>query len=199
MMQLTTPRSTSVLPSPRSADGAAERDPVAMEAALANGLGQLGAVELEIIEVFVSIVRMLGIPKSVAEIYGLLFVTPEPLALDAIVERLQISKGSVSQGLKLLRSLGGVKTSYVAGDRRDHYVAETELKKLVAGFLRGEVEPRLASGRERLAHLRDMAEALPDAKQNFLSKRVGKLQQWHTKSRDLLPLLGVVLDEEVGI
>jgi DNA-binding transcriptional regulator GbsR (MarR family) len=198
MMQLATTPSTSVLPSRRSAEGTAERETVALEAALANGLGQLGAVELEIIEVFVSIVKMLGIPKSVAEIYGLLFVTPEPLALDAIVERLQISKGSVSQGLKLLRSFGGVKVSYVAGDRRDHYVAETELKKLVAGFMRGEVQPRLASGRDRLQHLRELAEALPDAKQNFLSKRVGKLQQWHTKSRDLLPLLGVVLDEEVG-
>lgn len=158
----------------------------------------LGAVEIEIIEMFVSVVKLLGIPKSVAEIYGLLFVTAEPLALDEIVSRLQISKGSVSQGLKLLRSFGGVKSAYVAGDRRDHYTAETELKKLVIGFMRGEVQPRMDHGESKLEHVRSLAENLPAESQEFLTKRVGKLEQWHQKSRALLPLLSVMLDEEVA-
>ena len=158
----------------------------------------LGAVEIEIIEMFVSVVKLLGIPKSVAEIYGLLFVTAEPLALDEIVSRLQISKGSVSQGLKLLRSFGGVKSAYVAGDRRDHYTAETELKKLVIGFMRGEVQPRMDHGEAKLQHVRSLAETLPAESKEFLTKRVGKLEQWHNKSRALLPLLSVMLDEEVA-
>jgi DNA-binding transcriptional regulator GbsR (MarR family) len=153
---------------------------------------------VEVIEIFVSIVRMLGIPKSVAEIYGLLFVTAEPLPLDEIVDRLQISKGSVSQGLKLLRSFGGVKPTYVAGDRRDHYLAETELKKLVTGFMRGEVQPRLNNGGDRLQHVKSLTSELPEVARKFLDQRVGKLQQWHQKSRDFLPLLSVMLDEEIA-
>ncbi|MEM6279416.1 MAG: hypothetical protein AAF733_08065, partial [Verrucomicrobiota bacterium] len=62
-------------------------------------------IEEEIIDYFVSFVQMLGLPKSVGQIYGTLFASPEPLVMDDIVERLGISKGSASQGLSLLRSL----------------------------------------------------------------------------------------------
>ena len=156
----------------------------------------LNALEVEVIDIFVSIVKMLGIPKSVAEIYGLLFVCPDPLPLDGIVERLRISKGSVSQGLKLLRAFGGVRTTYVAGDRRDHYLAEIELKMLVAGFMRGEIQPRLEHGKQRLAHVEEIREQLNagDLRKNFYGARVRKLKQWHERSQGLLPLLSGMLD-----
>ena len=156
----------------------------------------LNALEIEVIDIFVSIVKMLGIPKSVAEIYGLLFVSPDPLPLDGIVDRLRISKGSVSQGLKLLRAFGGVKTTYVAGDRRDHYVAEIELKMLVAGFMRGEIQPRLENGKQRLSHVDEIREELSadDRRKNFYGVRVRKLKQWHERSQALLPLLSGMLD-----
>ncbi len=158
-------------------------------------LAESAEISTRVIEIFVSIVKMLGIPKSVAEIYGLLFVTAEPLPLDEIVARLRISKGSVSQGLKILRSFGGVKSAYVTGDRRDHYVAETELKKLVAGFVRGEILPRLESGGDRLQQVQALAETLP-SEASFLVNRVGKLQQWHARSQAFLPLVNAMLDQE---
>ena len=57
---------------------------------------------------FAEIVQLFGIPKSVGQIYGLLYASPKPLGFTAIVERLEISKGSASQGLQLLRSLGAI-------------------------------------------------------------------------------------------
>ena len=65
---------------------------------------RLSPLEVEVIDLFVNAVKIVGIPKSVGEIYGLLFVAPEPLPLDALVEQLQISKGSASQGLRFLRN-----------------------------------------------------------------------------------------------
>jgi hypothetical protein len=55
------------------------------------------------------LVQVLGVPKSVGQIYGLLYASLEPLSFSDIVERLEISKGSASQGLQLLRSLGAIK------------------------------------------------------------------------------------------
>ena len=156
----------------------------------------LNPLEVAVIELFVSAVKMLGIPKSVAEIYGLLFLSPVSIPLDVIVDRLRISKGSVSQGLKLLRGLGAVKVVYVAGDRRDHYVAETELKKLVAGFIRGEVLPRLESGESRLEQLKEISQIVGDDEaKEFYRSRVGKLRQWHQRSTELMPLIGGLLTE----
>ncbi len=152
----------------------------------------LSPLEVEVIGLFVNVVKMLGMPKSVGEIYGLLFVSPDPLPLDALVERLKISKGSASQGLKVLRAFGAVKQVYVGGDRRDHYAAETELKKLAAGFIREEIKPRLESGGERLARLQEMTGSLDDS--DFLPGRLAKLSQWHARSQQVIPLLTTMLD-----
>src|SRR5580658_8637602 len=100
---------------------------------------ELEPVEVEVIHLFVQFARALGQPRSVAEIYGLLFVSPRPLAMDTLIERLNLSKGSASQGLKYLQDLGGVRTVYVAGDRRTHYEAVAELRNLAGRFLRQQV------------------------------------------------------------
>ena len=74
------------------------------KAAARRPSGGMSALEVEAIDLFISFVRLLGMPKSVGEIYGLLFASAEPLALDALMQRLYMSKGAASQGLKVLRS-----------------------------------------------------------------------------------------------
>lgn len=149
----------------------------------------LTALETGVIDLFVNGVRVLGLPKSIGEIYGLLYISPEPLSFDEILNRLKISKGSTSQGLKILRSLGAVRAVYVAGSRRDYFVAETELKKLVGGFIREELTPHLDNGTERLealqAHLPN--DSQPEAQ--FYKDRIGKLGTWHKRTELLLPII----------
>jgi DNA-binding transcriptional regulator GbsR (MarR family) len=154
----------------------------------------LTPVEVEVIGVFVTAVKLLGMPKSVGEIYGLLFIAPEPLPLDALVTRLNLSKGSASQGLKVLRAFGAVKLVYSPGDRRDHYAAETELKKLAAGFIREEIQPRVDSGADRLARLNALATEVNSERGEFFRDRIGKLSQWHARSRSVMPLITGLLD-----
>jgi DNA-binding transcriptional regulator GbsR (MarR family) len=63
----------------------------------------LDSLEREVIELFIRMADVLNLPRSVGEIYGLLFIASEPLCLDDCRLRLNISKGSTSQGLKILR------------------------------------------------------------------------------------------------
>src|SRR5580692_10760604 len=100
---------------------------------------QLEPAEVEVIHLFVQFSHAFGQPRSVAEIYGLLFASPKPLPMDVFIERLNLSKGSASQGLKYLQDLGAVRTVYVAADRRTHYEATTELRKLAGNFLRRQI------------------------------------------------------------
>ena len=58
---------------------------------------RLSPLETEIIDFFVQLSRLLGQPRSLAEIYGLLFISARPLAMDDLIECLQLSKGSASQ------------------------------------------------------------------------------------------------------
>src|SRR6056297_1692961 len=115
-------------------------------------------LEHEVVELFVRLANLLSLPRSLGEIYGCLYISPDPMCMDDLIEKLSISKGSASQGLRALRNFGAIKTVYQPGDRRDFYEAECELRKLVSGFLKDQVNPHLDSGRERVQNMRDLLE-----------------------------------------
>lgn len=69
----------------------------------------LSAFEAEIVAVFADLVGLLGLPKSMGEIYGFVFASVEPPTFADIEQKLGLSKGSVSQGLRALRELGAVR------------------------------------------------------------------------------------------
>lgn len=67
------------------------------------------AFENALVDFFVNAADLLGVPKSVAAIYGIVFASPEALSFAAIEARLDISKGSVSQGLRVLKEVGALR------------------------------------------------------------------------------------------
>ncbi|MEM1059832.1 MAG: hypothetical protein AAGK14_11335 [Verrucomicrobiota bacterium] len=149
-------------------------------------------LQAEAIEVFVRLARLFGQPKSVGEIYGLIYISPEPMPMDVIASRLNLSKGSTSQGLRLLKGLGAVRPIYQVGDRRDFYTAETSLKKLVGGYLDDAIIPLLNQGQDRLAHLQRLLEedgGLTAEQRVFFDERVNKLNKWHERAHQLFPLI----------
>jgi len=149
----------------------------------------LSALETEVIDLFVQLSRLLGQPRSLAEIYGLLFISARPLPMDELIGRLGLSKGSASQGLKYLRNLGAVKMIYVAGERRLHFEAVAELRNLVTRFLREQIVPQLDGGRERLDRIAGMVRRLPADERGRINGRITMLQSWGSKSRRFLPLV----------
>jgi len=158
-----------------------------------DGALPLQSVEIEVVELFVLLSRVLGQPRSLGEIYGLLFISARPLAMDDIMARLNLSKGSTSEGLKFLRNLGAVKMVYVPGDRRVHYEAVAELRNLAGRFLREKIEPQLSEGEERLNRLSAIASELPEVERDHTRRRVGLLRSWSKNGRRVLPLVLRVL------
>jgi DNA-binding transcriptional regulator GbsR (MarR family) len=151
--------------------------------------------EVGVIDLFVGATRLVGLPKSVGEIYGLLYISPNPVCLDDLVARLQISKGSASQGLRFLRNLGAVKQIYVPGERRDHYVAQAELKKLVGGLLNEEIKPHVDAGSDRLNALEAMLKVEDAGDQEFYAERVKRLRNWQSRASKLIRVMKTFLGE----
>jgi len=152
-------------------------------------VAQLTPLETEIIDFFVQLSRVLGQPRSLAEIYGLLFISGRPLAMDDLIERLRLSKGSASQGLRFLCGIGAARTVYVPGERRTHYEAVAQLRTLANRFLRDQVVPHLDNGQARLERIADILKRLPLAERSRINGRVKMLQSWERQSRRFLPLL----------
>ena len=150
---------------------------------------RLTPVEVEVIQLFVQFSRAVGQPRSIAEIYGLLFVSPEPLTLDDLAERLELSKGSASQGLKYLRELGAVRVVAVAEARRVHYEAVAELRNLAGSFLRQQIATHLSDSSSRLEHIAAQAETLTGEARKHTLARVRMLQSWERNGRRVMPFL----------
>jgi len=162
---------------------------------LEKGAGTSGSVpplepvEIEVIQLFVQFSRALGQPRSVAEIYGLLFVSYQPLTMDTLIERLSLSKGSASHGLKYLEELGAVRTVYVAGERRTHYEAVAELRNLAGRFLRQQVLTHFADSETRLGRMAVEARKLSGEQRKHVTARVKLLRSWQSNGRRVLPLV----------
>ena len=149
----------------------------------------LTELEVEAIEMFINFLRLIGLPKSVGEIYGLLFVAPRPMAMDEIMDRLGISLGAASQGLKLLRSFGAVRVVYERGERRDHYVADLELSRFATTFIKDELQPRMDMAAERIRRMEESLGDLPAKERRATRERIDRLKHWLDKGRKILPWL----------
>jgi DNA-binding transcriptional regulator GbsR (MarR family) len=162
--------------------------PALAEAPRTKG-SNLSDLEVESIEMFINFLRLLGWPKSVGEIYGLLFVSALPLAMDDIMGRLDMSLGAASQGLKLLREFGAVRIVYMPGARKDHYVASGELSRFAISYIEEELLPRMRTAQERIKRMEKMMQALPKADRHIPAERIDRLQYWLGKGQKVVPWL----------
>lgn len=154
------------------------------------------AIDDRLIAFFHDAVKLLGLPKSVGEIFGVLFASPVPLTMLDLIDRLQISKGSASQGLKILRTLGAVREVNYNDDRKTYFVADVELKKIVGGLIREEIRPHLQSGEQKIDLIKAELEQIDDPElKEFYTERIARLDRWSGKAKLILPLLQKFLGE----
>ena len=62
-----------------------------------------------------------GINRTVAQIHALLFISPNPLNAEDILQVLGVARSNVSSSLKELQGWGIVRRIHVMGDSRDHF------------------------------------------------------------------------------
>ena len=77
-----------------------------------------------------------GFPKAMGAIYGVIYLSPELVSLDELVEQAGVSKGAVSTNVRTLERLGMVHKKLKLGDRKDYYTAEADMWKIVRGVLK---------------------------------------------------------------
>jgi DNA-binding transcriptional regulator GbsR (MarR family) len=99
-----------------------------------------------------------GFPKAMGAIYGAIYLSPEPLSLDELVEQAGVSKGAVSTHVRSLERLQMVHRSVRLGDRKDYYACESNLWTVVRNVLRqrreNEFDRALGAVQESLTQLR---------------------------------------------
>ncbi len=118
-----------------------------------------------------------GVNRSVSQIHALLYLSDRPLPADEITEALGLARSNVSTALKELQGYAIVRRVHVEGDRRDHFVAETDLwemlLRIAAERKRREIDPTIAL-------LGELAERLRDDKSApvHVRERIGRMHEF---------------------
>jgi len=149
--------------------------------------------EESVVGFFVDAADLLGVPKSVAILYGIIFASPEPLSFAEIEQRLVLSKGSISQGLRVLREMGAIKEVSTSAERMERFTPDMEMRRLIQRFLEQRLQRQLDTGKTRLTALQRHLPDLAKADAETLRSRLKQLQQWHDKARSVLPVARALL------
>ncbi len=149
----------------------------------------LSPLEQNTLELLVDSVRAIGLPRSLGEIYGILYLSPKPLCMDDIIQKLDISIGSASQGLRQLKSFKAIRTVYIQGQRKDYFIAENKLRDLSARFIKEEVMPRLEANCEKIAEIQKMITESPEAEREYHAQQINHLLRWQKNGLRVLKII----------
>jgi DNA-binding transcriptional regulator GbsR (MarR family) len=96
-----------------------------------------------------------GINRTVAQIHALLFISPEALTAEEIMDTLAVARSNVSNSLRELQSWGIVKLVHVMGDKRDHFESMKDVWEMFRVVLderkKREIDPTMRLLRECIA------------------------------------------------
>ncbi len=103
-----------------------------------------------------------GINRTMAQIHALLYAAEKPLDTDAIMERLQISRGNANMNLHSLVNWNLVRKVHQSGSRKDYYVAEKDVWHITAQIIRERERREIGPVMQQLQECRDLLAGKPD-------------------------------------
>ena len=143
---------------------------------------QLTQLKQDFTEGLSQISKFWGLPKGMGAIFAVLYLSPEALSLDELVEQTELTKGAISTNVRALARMGLVRPSTKLGDRKDYYEAETDFYKSIRAILKerqnSEFDTAIRSVRKTLEKLEAGIGIEDEAERQFLLERVRALQSF---------------------
>jgi DNA-binding transcriptional regulator GbsR (MarR family) len=143
-------------------------------------------LEQEIIASYAEAYNNFGLSSLMGKIVALLIISPEPQSLDDISERLEMSKGPISQICRRLKERNLIEKAWVPGDRKDYYQPVNDIFKqafrnqaekmrrnidVAERYWEASQEVKGADYiRERMAEMKDFYELLEEHNKAFIAE-----------------------------
>ncbi len=125
-----------------------------------------------------------GINRTMAQIHALLLISPDPITQDDMMDQLNISRGNTNMNIRELINWGLVERILVSGERKEYFIAEKDIWKVVKLIVKErkkrELEPMLllldkleaVEGDKRDKEIKSFVETISGIKK--LSKQANK-------------------------
>ena len=132
-----------------------------------------------------------GTNRTVAQIQALLYLSPEPLRADQIVDALSVARSNVSTSIRELQSYGLVRMTHVLGDRRDYFESLHDVWELFRVIIeqrkQRELNPTLSMLRTTAKEVLQEDDTDPVTKQRIqnMLNFVETTNEWYEQIRDI--------------
>lgn len=126
----------------------------------ADSSDNVGATEIAVADTIGRLMQFWGFKRPMGRLWTILYLSPEPVAATTLADTLKMSAGSVSMSLAELEKWGAVTRTWIPGDRKDYFVAEPSVWKLVQRVVR---ERELGLVKDFGTSLREAQSALSSA------------------------------------
>lgn len=158
-------------------------------------ISQIESAREVAIEVLGQLAEFWGFTRTMGRVFGLLYLSKDPLSQAEFSEQLGISAASVSLSINGLVRWGAVRKAIVSGSRKNLYEAETDFKKIVTSVLHSRERQTLEDGMDAIAHALDKIEKerskgeVIDEPALFVLDRLQHLESVYRLSYRLLQML----------
>ncbi len=146
----------------------------------------------ELIDTIGEMSEWAGMTRVAGLLEGLLILSQEPLSLDDMAQRLEVSKASVSTNIRLLERWKAVRRVFNRGDRKNYYELRGDFWEIETEIVRSILKDELDRFADTLARWKnDLAEADEDDADSkaFLAKRLEQIEEYLDAGRHVLQLL----------
>jgi HTH-type transcriptional regulator, glycine betaine synthesis regulator len=92
----------------------------------------LSASEIAVSDVIGRLIEFWGFKRNMGRVWSVLYLSPDPLSAEDLRHLLRLSSGAVSMTLSELSRWGVVRRVWVQGERKDFFVAEVQLWKMIS-------------------------------------------------------------------
>lgn len=132
-----------------------------------------------------------GTNRTVAQIQALLYLSPEPLRADQIVDALSVARSNVSTSIRELQGFGLVRMTHVLGDRRDYFESLHDVWELFRVIIeqrkQRELNPTLSMLRSAAEEVEQEDDTDPVTKERIhnMLKFVETTSDWYEQISDI--------------
>jgi DNA-binding transcriptional regulator GbsR (MarR family) len=127
-----------------------------------------------------------GFRRNMGRMWAVLYLEDHPLTAAELGERLGLSTGSVSALVNELEQWNIIKKTWVVGERREHFEAETSIWKMVSRVFRERELRWIRTAHEAFASAGKQLEAGDDERHALIAGRVAGLTQLAEVGANLL-------------
>ncbi|REJ07331.1 GbsR/MarR family transcriptional regulator [Halobacillus trueperi] len=160
----------------------------------------------ETIEQFIQVIAknmsLYGVTPSIGRLYGVLYFSQEPMTLDDMREALEMSKTSMSTGVRALSDMKMVEPSFKKGVRKDLYKSEEDWYKsftsLFGSRWRHHTETNIEEADEAIQELLELQEKTTDEDLHAkITEDIDRLEYAQNYYRWLMRFIHVVESGEI--